>query len=96
MVYKEKDVQQDFCVPLHFLRDIYLPACILTKLRSKISNKLANSVISSSATQNTNCPVSHTTCSVLLLVGLELEGPSKTTTHALYQKLKTLPKAIHD
>lgn len=77
MVYKEKDVQQDFCVPLHFLRDIYLPAFILTKLRSKISNKLANSVISSSATQNTNCPVSHTTCSVLLLSVWNWKGLQK-------------------
>lgn len=51
MVYKEKDVQQDFCVLLHFLRDIYLPAFILTKLWSKTSNKLANSVIPSSLTK---------------------------------------------
>ena len=67
MVYKEKDVQQDFCVLLHFLRDIYLPAFILTKPWSKTSNKLANSVIPSSPTKNTNWSVSDTTRRALLL-----------------------------
>ena len=60
-IYKSDGLQGERCstrllCSLTFLRDIYLPVFILTKLRSKTSNKLANSVISSSPTPNTNCP----------------------------------------